>query len=483
MKIPFLGPTYPSRSTSISADRTINWYPELNPQDAKDILALIDCPGTKLWTNTGMLAVRGMHVFNGLMFVVSGSYLYSIDTAGNVSSILGTLVSSTGRVSMDDNGLASAGIGGNQLIVCDGNRTYIYNVSTSTFSTITQAISMVAFIDGYFVGSLTGTMSYVVSNLYDGTVWNALATSPVEASSDILMGLANHTQQLWLIKQTTTEVWYDAGTPTSQGSPFARIPGAVIGYGTYAPWTLARGDSSLFWLGWQLNNKSSELVGIVKLDGYTPTVISPPAINYQISQMADCTDAFGYCYSAEGHTFYVITFPTGNATFVFDATTSMWHERSTYLTGSAYQVNRHVGNCYACFNHKHYVGDYRNGNIYELSSSRFDDAGLPLVRVRQSQHLFDKASSDNIFIQRLVLEAETGMGNADCPNPQAWLSWSSDSGKTWSSEYPKTLGAIGEYKTRMAWKRLGYGKNKNFRLMVSDPVKCTLVTATAEISR
>ena len=42
------------------------------------------------------------------------------------------------------------------------------------------------------------------------------------------------------------------------------------------------------------------------------------------------SDAFGYCYSDGGHTFYVLTFPSGNATWVYDATTAMWHERSTW---------------------------------------------------------------------------------------------------------------------------------------------------------
>ena len=44
--------------------------------------------------------------------------------------------------------------------------------------------------------------------------------------------------------------------------------------------------------------------------------------------MSDISDARAFTYQKDGHHFYVLTFPTGNKTFVFDASTSLWHERN-----------------------------------------------------------------------------------------------------------------------------------------------------------
>jgi len=490
MNIPFVGPTYNSRSSNIDCSRSVNFYPEINRADAKSVIALINTPGTALWATLGGSPVRGMHVFGGLLYVVSGGILYSISPTGAVSSPLGTLATSSGLVSMENNGIASVGLGGNQLMIVDGSNGYIYNASTSAFTTISGGgwpsvgAGTLTYIDGYFVIGATGSMSASCSNLYDGTTWNSLATSPISGAPDLIQAVMNVHQQLWVIKQYTSEVWYDAGTATSTGFPFSRISGAVIDYGTPAPNSVARGDNSFFFLANQRNNEGAEFVGVVELSGYTPQVITPPSIAYWMSQWPIFSDAFAYCYSAEGHTFYVLTSPSGNQTFVYDASTQMWHERSTW-TGWPYQIGRHVGNCYAGFNGAHLVGDWQNGNIYSLSSSVYEDNGLPLVSMRTAQHLFDKKDIGNIFIRRLILDMETGVGDEGSLletgiNPQAALSWSDDGAHTWSSEHAASMGAAGQFRTRAIWRRLGYSRDRIFRVAVSDPVKRVLINAYVE---
>ena len=490
MIIPFCGPTYNARSLNIDASRSINFYPELNPQDAKSVMALIGTPGTALWQTTGQNQVRGMHPFGGMLYVVAGGKLYSISSVGAISNALGTLATSTGRVCMKDNGLAVSGVGGNQLMVTDGAAGYIYNVNTAAFSQISggawpsAGASMVEYIDGYFVICTPGSMSVYSSNLYDGTTWDSLSTAQISAAPDAVQTIANIHQQLWFIKQYTSEVWYDAGIATSVGFPFQRMPGVVIDYGTPAPFSAARGDNSLFFLANQRNNDAGEFVGVVEISGYVPQVVSPPAVTYQMSQYRTMNDAFGYCYSAEGHTFYVITFPSGNATWVYDATTQMWHERSTW-TGSPYAIGRHVSNCYANFNGLHLVGDWQNGNIYRMDSSLYTDNGNPLVSIRQAQHIADKQNLWNVFIHRLQIDMETGVGDdgqllQTGIDPQAALSWSDDGGHTWSNEYPTSLGPAGSFKTRATWRRLGCSRDRVFRVAISDPVKRILIGAVAE---
>ena len=487
MKLNFLGPTDPDKSYNVSSDRSVNFYPRLHKEGGKAVVTLCGTPGTELFSTIGSTPIRGMHPFNNLLYAVAGGSLYSVDTDGSVSSALGTLFTSSGRVSMKNNGLAVSGVGGDQLAISDGVDTYIYDVTAGTFTAITNPCDMLAYIDGYFVGVVPDSMSYNVSNLYDGTNWNALATSPVSATPDLLMAVENLHQQLWLIKQTSTEVWYNAGISTSVGSPFLRIYGAVIDYGTNAPWTVARGDNSMFFLAWQRSGDSSEMVGIVRVKGYTPEIISPPSINYRINRMTTYSDAFGYCYAEDGHTFYVITFPAGDATFVYDATTQMWHERSTYK--EPYAVGRHVSNCYAFFAGKHLVGDYQTGNIYSMASSIYEDNGEPIVSVRQGGVIFDPQSLDNVFVNRFILDTESGVGDLGeltqtGLDPKASLSFSDDGGHTWTGEYQASLGKIGEYGKVLYWNQLGYTKRgRVFRVTVSDPVKKILVGAYAEVSQ
>ena len=222
----------------------------------------------------------------------------------------------------------------------------------------------------------------------------------------------------------------------------------------------------------------------MEVSGYTPQIVTPPAVAYQMSLYATVSDAFAYCYSAEGHTFYVITFPAGNATWAYDASTQMWHERSTW-TGAPYLIGRHVANCYAGFNGLHLVGDWQNGNIYQMSSSIYEDNGQPLVSMRTAQHLFDKQDMENIFIRRLILDMETGVGDAGLLletgiNPQAALSWSDDGGHRWSNEYMASMGAAGQYRTRVIWRRTGRQPRPDLQGAISDPVKRVLINAYVE---
>ena len=481
-RISFAGPTYVARSPNISLERSVNFYVENNPEGSKAPEALIGTPGTDLWATVGTGVIRGKHSFNGVMFVVSGNKLYSVTTAGAATE-LGTLSTSTGPISMQDNGLASAGIGGNQLIVVDGTAGYIYNVSTATFSTIASAgfpsnPVMVEYMDGYFIAFGSGKMSYGVSNLYDGSTWNALATASILASPEgIQATIANH-QQLWFIKQETSEVWYNAGTPTSQGSPFARIPGSILDLGTPAPWSVVRGDGGIFLLGNMRVGGVAGLAGVMKIDGLTPKIISTTAINYQIQRLSVVSDAFGYCYTDEGHTFYVLTFPTANWTIVFDTLTQQWHERSLYITGDPFTVNRHVGNSYEYFNGKHLIGDYRaNGKIYRMDSGYYDDDGVNLVAFRTTKYAQDDDELRNVFFHKLQIDMETGVGEGIVANPQAVLSWSDDGGRSWASDRVGIMGRTGEYAARVVWRRMGRSRARVFRLTISDPVKRVITGA------
>ena len=373
-------------------------------------MALIKTPGCSLWASVGEGPNRGQHAFNGLNFVVTSNILYSIDDLGVVSDPIGRLTTKSGRVSIQDNGLLSNGIGGNQLIIVDGKAGWIYDVIAKTFNKVYSAgfpanPTHVEYIDGYFIVT-DDTMNAYASELYDGTTWKALATTPVESAPDNVRVPVAYGEELIFIKEYTTEFYANNGTPTINGFPFSRISGAVAPTGTSSPWSVCQGAGSIFWLATERKKNHGEFIGPVLLTGETTTTpVGNQAIIYIMSQWQDRENAFTYSYSAEGHTFFVVTSPGDNQTLVYDSTTNMWHERSTYVD-SPFKFGRHIGNSYTYFNGMHLIGDYKSGNIYRMSSDRFTDIGKPIVCIRRTSHLFDKQGLERLFISKFEIDAD-----------------------------------------------------------------------------
>lgn len=523
MRIPFIGGSDEGRSTPWNATRSVNFFLEMGAKDSKTPAALVGTPGTLLFATFPENPIRMFHVVGSLCFVVAGAELYELYTDGTFSGSLGTLpyLTDTPIVSVD-NGLSSQGVGGNQILILVDGFGYIFNILTNTLTQITDAnfpenVHQAAFLDGYFIVTFQ-TMAFKVSELYNGLVWPALATAAAIAAADNIQKPFGSNQVLYLIKDSTTEVWQDAAIPTSQGCPFSHIPGSLVNFGTIADRSVVRVGDTVFMLGTTRVQDSAVYFGVVSLSGTAVTKISTPAIDYRISRLSSLGDAIAYSYVDEGHLFYVLTFPTDDITFVFDQSTQTWHERSTYSVGP-YVQHRHLSNEYVFFGGKHLVSHFSTPTIHEMSSRFYDDDGAPIVSIRTAQLVYDEDESDNIKIFKLVIDAETGVGgeisgsgavsivdvfagsppdawtddNSDIwvdstavvapatsgnAAPSAWLSWSNDGGRTWSSEYSASLGRQGEYKTRLIWRRLGSPRNRIFRLRITDAVKKVLLGAS-----
>ena len=132
MKIPFIGPSYEVRSSNVNAQRCVNLFPELGGYEGKNVVVLYGTPGLELFVNTGGYSIRGTHVVSkadSFMYVVTGSSFKKVDAAG-VITVLGTLNTVTGFISMEDNGA--------QIMIVDGDYGYIYTIATGVFAQITD---------------------------------------------------------------------------------------------------------------------------------------------------------------------------------------------------------------------------------------------------------------------------------------------------------------------------------------------------------
>jgi hypothetical protein len=512
MKTPILGSTYVARSVNAADARMVNLFPEVIPEGGKEPAFLQRCPGLAFLSTVGTGPVRGLWAFSpndGIGFVVSGTQLYKINNA-YAPTLIGAVMG-TGPVSMADNGT--------QLFIAANGPSYIYNNTTNAFGQITDpdfpGAVTVCYLDGYFVFNEPNSQKMWVTTLLDGTSIDPLEFASTEGSPDGLLAVVSNFREVWAFGTNSIEVWYDSG---ATDFPLQRIQGAFNELGCAAPFSIAKMDNGLFWLGRDRRGQ-----GIVyRANGYQGQRISTHAVEWQIQQYSDMSDAIAYTYQQDGHSFYVLIFPTANTTWVYDAATQAWHERAGFAEGA---FTRHRSNCQMAFNNKIVVGDYENGNIYAFDLDVYADNGeiqkwlrtwraLPTGQnnLKRTAHhslqldcetgvglnLYPAYASENIdtesglnlvaqYVQTFLatqsgvtLTTEAGDGfepigqyelsdtditgyeivtnsypAAPGYDPEAMLRWSDDGGHTWSNEHWSPLGRIGAYGHRTFWRRLG----------------------------
>ncbi len=472
VEIPFVGAAYKSASLNIDCQRCVNLFPELGGPNSKTVMALRGTPGMLLFVVLGYSGSVGRGLFatsTNRLFGVVGSTLVEITALGVVTA-RGTIASSYGKVSMADNGL--------QLMLVDGNKGYTLTLATNVFAEIVDVdfpagAPVVDYQDGYFIVPKPNTSQFYISTLRDGSTWDALDFGDAEGSPDLLKRPIVNGRDVWLLGENSTEVFWDSGNPDF---PFERIQGAFMEVGIAAIFSAAKMQGSVFWLG-----GSKEGFGIVfQSRGFQAVRISTHALEEEFLTYTTLDDAEGFCYQQEGHWFYQLTFPTASRTWVYDMTTSMWHERA-YRDPTSGDLGRHRATGHAFFNGRNLVMDYANDRIYELSPTTYTDNGDAILRIRTAPHIGDRRQ--RLAFRRLDLDLETGVGlsTGQGSDPQIMLQWSSDNGHTWSNELWRSMGRIGEYKKRVVWYRLGMARDRVFRVMISDPVKVVLLAAFAEV--
>ena len=166
----------------------------------------------------------------------------------------------------------------------------------------------------------------------------------------------------------------------------------------------------------------------------------------------------------------------------------MWHKWLAIDNTNTY--HRHRGNCAALFKGLNYVGDYSNGIIYLLDPSNYTDNGQEIRRLRRAPHLVTDLQRE--YLEELQIQFQPGIGltgitqplNSETvgANPQAMLRWSNDGGSTWSNEHWTSIGAVGLYKNRAIWRRLGWARDRVFEVVVTDPVNAVIISANLKAS-
>ncbi|CAB5212562.1 hypothetical protein UFOVP192_31 [uncultured Caudovirales phage] len=339
--------------------------------------------------------------------------------------------------------------------------------------------TIVDIVDNYFVYNRPNTQQFAASNLLSPITYGLSFASKFTGPDNLVSLICDH-GQVYLLGENTSEVWADTGT-----FPFAfqRIPGSSSQHGISAPFSVARLGNSFAYLA--RNNRGQ--AEIVMMNGYFPQRISTHAVeNTLVDKYVG--DAIAYTYQLEGHEVYVISFPTIDLTWAYDFTTQMWHKWLWVDSNNIY--HRHRSNCSAFFQGLVLVGDWENGQIYQLDPNNYTDNGGTIRRVRRAPHLV--ADLQRQYFEELQIQFQPGVGLSGITtpineeivgaDPQAMLRWSNDGGSTWSNEHWATIGKEGKYQNRIIWRRLGWSRDRIFEVVVTDPVKAVIVSANLKAS-
>jgi len=457
MKIGLVGPSYQQVSLPFDAQRTINLIP-IADQQGKEVSSLLGTPGLSAFGTAGTGPTRGAFASaNGRAFFVSGANLYEIDSGGSTTN-RGTLLGSSGNVSIAENTT--------DLVVCDGTTLYRLVYSTNLFEEITDVslpdAGTVTSLDGYIIVNEVDTGNFYISGLDDASTWSALDFANAESSPDNLVRVIAAIGQLWLLGEQSNEIWTNTG---ASAFPFELISGAKNDYGIIAPHTAVEIDNSLLWVGRDKAGSGR----VYKTTGYTPQRISTEAIEIIIQAASSKAEMRSYTYEKHGHVYYVITGGGLETSLVYDLTTGLWHERAFLEANGSFSQHLAADVIFAF--DKHLAGDRRNGSIYELSLDNYSDAGSDIARERIYTHLSDE--DKRIRYNKLDIGVETGVGlqTGDYTDPLLSLQLSKDGARTWSDWYTTPVGKVGEYLTKVTFRRLGIAEQMTFKIRYTAQTK------------
>ena len=451
-RIPFAIQSYRHRDLPVSAQRCINWFVEAEPQDARSKLVLLPTAGLERFTLLPTGPIRGMKVMGAYIYAVSGVGVYRVDVRG-ASVLLGTIADG-GAVTMADNGT--------QMAIVVPETTQAWYATDSALTQIADpdfggAVAVTS-LDGYGIFVTPDSTQFFISALKDMSSFDALDFASAEADPDNLVTALRVGRELWLFGERTTEIWANTG---ASDFPFQRISGAFIERGCAARNSVAQLGGIPFWLG------DNRLV-YQGAGASAPVRISTHAIEQDIAGYATVADARGQIYEQEGHTFYVLTFPSAQTTWVYDVTTSVWHERESegYNFWRALNAVAYAGAVVA--------GDAVDGKLYIISPTACFEDGDQIIRVADGTEIV--SSGKRMFHTQLTLDITTGVGltSGQGSDPTIALSWSDDGGRTYGDERTAALGPLGVFATRVQFNRLGSSRQRVYRLQLSDPVRVAI---------
>lgn len=461
MPLNLTGGTYKHKSLPLSAQITRNFWPQKQQDSSTQSEYVLESfPGLKLFGTKAGGNDRGMLEHLGILYKVTGTKLCTVSVGGTHTE-LGTIPGSS-RCIME-------GIGSSIVIVTDGV-PYVWNGSTLT--TVNDADletpNSCAHLNNQILYDGDGGR-FCSSDVGDATSIDGLNYATAESNADDLIRVYVFKQLAYMLGDKTTEPWWNSG---SGNPPFDRREQGIIPVGLAALHAVANNDNFMYMLA---DDRQVYRISDVSYQPITPHVITREFASYET-----VSDAIGWCMNYHGQELFVLTFPTESKTWVYPEN-GEWFEWSFGAKGG-----RSKANSYAYAFGKHLIGDFQNGNIYELDDNTYTDNGSPIIRTRITGPLHGGLigfPGKRMEMQSLKLLMGTGIGilSGQGSDPEVMISFSDDGGRTYSTEMRGKVGSLGQYQYEVEWNGLGQFENRLIKVSVSDPCHYTIFYAAAEV--
>ena len=484
MRLPLLGGSYTSRSVIATAQKCINYFPEINPKSALVPITHYQRPGLKPVKTVGSGPIRAIYrPSTGVgAYVASGREIYRIDESWN-ATLLGTITPfRTNPVSMIDNGISDIA-SSQQIMIVDGssNGWTASLVGAPNFQQIVDSTGAftgarrVDFMDTFILWNVPGTSRFGSTLSNQIQPFDPLYTAAKTDYPDFLETIIINRHEILLMGTLKSEAWFNNGGALF---PFAELPGAFVEHGIVAPYSIAAQDVSTYWLAQNLQGTGM----VMRYRGYSTQRISNHALEYAIRQMrltSRIDDAIGYTYQLDGHVYYVLQFPSGDQTWVYDEAVSdpmlAWHQEA-WADGDGV-LHRHRGNCAAYINGLNVCGDWQDGTIYEMDPNEYADTvqgdRTPLTCIRTfpqvgagmlANGLPSEYDGKRLKFNAFIADFEGGASDLAQPPQEISLRWSDDRGRTWGNPVLQGAGAQGEFDIQPVWRDLGIARYRTFEL-------------------
>jgi len=182
------------------------------------------------------------------------------------------------------------------------------------------------------------------------------------------------------------------------------------------------------------------------------------------------SDAEAFCLNWKNKTFYVLTFPTEDRTFLYDLTTGLWSTWESFSNGQYIRLYAH--NHVFAYN-KHLLGDHSGANLYEISDGIFENNTNPLRWEFITP--FIHQGGDYIDFPSLRIDLETGEAplSGQGSDPVLNVETSSD-GKNFNVKRSVVFGQTGDYNEQVWLHRNGSDYQRCWKVWSSEPVKTTI---------
>jgi hypothetical protein len=460
--IPFPTSSSPGKRPHDSAGRLINCCYTRLPNGARAPGKWQRAPGLRQWSTTAQSGPRGQIAVGSTLYAAFANNVTRFDSAG-VATAVGTLNGISKVFWARNNKVPTPDI----VVVDPANGASL--VTTSSVSSYPDADvgapSSVCFLDGYFFFSY-GDGTCIASAL-NSTAINPLTAIKCEGKPDGLLR-AIAFSDLYLAGTDSIEVWHDTAE-TSPAFPFSRvkvIPRGIIGRYAISGFEDGIGKAIIF-VG---NDKRVYL-----LDGYTPSPISTLDVDRAIAEFVeaggDAASIEMFPYVVDGQSCIVMRSPAW--TWVFDLDSLAWHERASYLkpTWRATGAINAFG--------KWLAGDALSGKLLEISEFARGEAGDPLPWTIESGPV--TAFPNRMAVGQASFDLTQGVGIAGGldpveTDPSVAISYSDDSGQTWSAPRLRKLGRQSEKPRPLKVAKCGSAgiAGRRWRLEVSAAVDVEL---------